>query len=242
VPGLANKLLARIVDRIFLSLPCAYPFPREKTILTGNPVRGEIVAAAAKKGPTEKKEITILILGGSQGAHRVNLLVTEAVARLVQGGRKEIQVIHQTGAADEQQVRTRYAELGVQAEVQSFFADMAGLYSSADLVVSRAGATTLAELSVMGLPALLIPYPYAADDHQKTNALHYQEGGAARMLPESELSGENLADEMKKLMDDPKLLVRMAISMINMGRPEATERIIDECLQLIDQKTSRVSN
>lgn len=234
VPGLANKLLAKIVNRIFLSLPCQYPFPEGKTIMTGNPVRREIIAAAAKRNTSEKKEVTILVLGGSQGAHRVNSLVAEAAQFLVReyGGR--IAVIHQTGGADEEEVRSRYENIGLQAEVKAFFQDMAGLYRRADLVISRAGATTLAELSVMGLPALLVPYPHAADDHQKTNALYYQDGGAARMFLEHELNGDQLAAAVKELLNAPELLKRMAENMRKMGKPGATDRIITECLKLID--------
>lgn len=241
VPGLANKVLSRLVNRIFLSMPCQYSFPREKTVMTGNPVRQEIIAAALVKEASSKKNMTILVLGGSQGAHRVNSLVTEAAEELVKEYGESITIIHQTGIADEDEVRTIYERMGFQAEVQPFFQDMAALYSRADLVVSRAGATTLAELSVMGLPALLIPYPFAADDHQKTNALFYQDGGGARMFLEDELSGEKLAGEIKGLLNDPELLVKMAVNMKEMGKPEATDSIINECLSLIDNKQVKVN-
>jgi len=233
VPGLANKTLARIVDRVFLSIPCRYSFPAGKTLVTGNPVRRDIIEAASNREVSEKKRITILVLGGSQGAHRVNSLVTEAAAELVReyGGR--LAVIHQTGETDEEEVRFRYAEIGIKAEVKAFFQDMAGVYSLADLVVSRAGATTLAELSVMGLPALLIPYPYAADDHQKTNALYFQDGGAAVMHLEQELSGAKLAREIEGLLNNPDRLRTMSENMKSMGKPEATDTIIRECLALI---------
>jgi UDP-N-acetylglucosamine--N-acetylmuramyl-(pentapeptide) pyrophosphoryl-undecaprenol N-acetylglucosamine transferase len=240
VPGLANKLLAKIANRIFLSLPCRYPFPERRTTLTGNPVRREIIAAAATRAASGKKEVTLLILGGSQGAHRVNSLAVEAAAVLIReyGGR--IAVIHQTGTADETEVRSGYQRIGIPAEVQPFFQDMAGLYSRADLVVSRAGATTLAELSVMGLPALLVPYPYAADDHQRTNALYYQDGGGARMVTESELTGEKLAGEISELLNNPELLQRMSARMRSMGKPGATDTIIDACLALIGHERARI--
>ena len=127
----------------------------------------------------------------------------------------------------------KYQELGIQAQVNDFFQDMAGLYSQADLVISRAGATTLAELSVMGLPALLIPYPYAADNHQRTNGLYYQEGGAAQMFLEHELSGPKLATEIVSFVHNPDRLAVMSENMRKMSRPDATGKIIDECLALV---------
>jgi UDP-N-acetylglucosamine--N-acetylmuramyl-(pentapeptide) pyrophosphoryl-undecaprenol N-acetylglucosamine transferase len=240
VPGLANKILSRIVNRIFLSMPCQYSFPERKTIMAGNPVRREIVEAALKKETGNEKKITILVLGGSQGAYRVNSLVTEAVEKLINEYGSKVAVIHQTGRADEEKVRSRYKQIGLKSEVSAFFSDMAGLYSKADLVISRAGATTLAELSVMGLPALLIPYPYAADDHQKINALYYQDGGAARMCIENELTGAKLAGEIRDLLNNRDLLNRMSDNMKSMGKPEATDTIINECLTLIDHKGANI--
>ncbi|MCL7486687.1 MAG: undecaprenyldiphospho-muramoylpentapeptide beta-N-acetylglucosaminyltransferase [Desulfobulbaceae bacterium] len=239
VPGLANKMLARIVDRIFLSIPCRYPFPAARTLVTGNPVRREIIEASSHRGVSEKKRITILVLGGSQGAHRVNFLVADAMDELAREYADRLTLIHQTGEADEKEVRSRYSRIGLQAEVKPFFQDMAGVYSRADLVVSRAGATTLAELSVMGLPAILIPYPYAADDHQKTNGLYYQDGGAATMQLEQELNGAKLAREIRNLFHNPDWLQKMSEKMKSLGKPEATDAIINECLALIEQRKAQ---
>ncbi|GAB4332315.1 MAG: undecaprenyldiphospho-muramoylpentapeptide beta-N-acetylglucosaminyltransferase [Desulfobulbaceae bacterium] len=236
VPGLANRLLARIADRIFLSIPCRFSFSPRKTVMTGNPVREEILAAAAARSEEKKKERTILVLGGSQGAHRVNLLMVEAAVRLAEKYDKTLTIIHQSGRADEEEARRGYEAAGIRAEVHGFIGDMAGVYGRADLVVSRAGATTLAELAVMGLPALLIPYPYAADDHQRINALHYVEGGGARLLIERELTGGALAGEIATLLDDPALLAEMSAQMKKLGRPGATDAIIDECLNLLEEK------
>lgn len=238
VPGLANRMLSLLADRVFLSIPCRGRFFRRKSLLTGNPVRSEILAVApagARRGGEKK---IILILGGSQGAHRVNMLMLDAAEKLAgeYGGR--VRFIHQTGRADLDEVRTRYRAMGAEAEAGDFFHDMAQRYSRADLAVSRAGATTLAELAVMGVPALLIPYPYAADDHQRSNALYYEQGGAARMLPEHGLNGERLAEELRKLMEDAGTLGRMAAAMRKMARPDAAERIIDACLELIAERGS----
>jgi UDP-N-acetylglucosamine--N-acetylmuramyl-(pentapeptide) pyrophosphoryl-undecaprenol N-acetylglucosamine transferase len=233
VPGLANRILAAIADRIFVSIPGSYPFAAKKTVITGNPVRREIIAAAEEGKKKAPGRFTILVLGGSQGAHRVNTLVAEAAALIRAPSGTEIKWMHQTGKKDVNQVKSRYQTLGSDAKVSDFFRDMACLYRQADLVISRAGATTLAELSVMGLPALLIPYPFAADDHQHKNARYYAEGGAAVILPEDELNAGKLAAEVTALAADPDRLRDMAVNMKKKGRPEATTRIIDECLALL---------
>lgn len=240
VPGLANRVLSRIADRIFLSIPCRYRFPESKTIMTGNPVRKEIIAAGATKRRENEEEKNILILGGSQGAHRVNMLVTEAARKIVRESTGRINFIHQTGRADVDEVRSRYSAVGAKAEVGDFFRNMDQVYDRADLVISRAGATTLAELAVMGLPALLIPYPYAADNHQQSNAQYFVDGGAALMYTEEELSGELLAGEVMKVLQSAETLRGMSLNMKKMGRPDAAGRIIDACLELITLKKNRV--
>ncbi|MBV5316798.1 MAG: undecaprenyldiphospho-muramoylpentapeptide beta-N-acetylglucosaminyltransferase [Desulfobulbaceae bacterium] len=230
VPGMANRLAGWLVDRICISLPCTPPFPPAKTVQTGNPVRQEILAAASQEKQVAEVP-TVLVLGGSQGAHRVNLLMLEAIEILV-AQKVPLRLIHQTGAADQELVTQGYARLGIEATVVSFIRDMAGAYSRTDLVVSRAGATTLAELSVMGLPALLIPYPYAADNHQVTNGEYYARNGGALVLKESGLTGEILARAISECLHNSAELHTMAASMKTMAMPDATDRIVDECLQL----------
>jgi len=232
VPGLANRMIARFVDRVFVSLPGTSGFPAGKIILSGNPVREEILAAAGQeKVKAEDGHHTILVLGGSQGAHRVNLLMLAAMQHLQQENGLRIRLVHQTGTADLERIKGGYEAVGIQAEVAPFFTDMASLYRRADLVVARAGATTLAELSVMGLPALLIPYPYAADDHQAKNAQYYVKGGGARMFRESELDADILAAAVTELLQSPGELHSMSQRMLAMGRPGATRRILDDCLE-----------
>ena len=233
VPGLANRIVSRIASKIFLSMPCAYPFSEKKTVLTGNPVRQEIIRASGTSRKRMKGKMTILILGGSQGAHRVNMLVLKAAALLPKMSDEQVDFIHQTGRSDLEAVQKKYQEIGVEARVNDFFHDMADIYGQADLVISRAGATTLAELSIMGLPALLIPYPYAADNHQRTNGLYYRDGGAAQMFFEHELSGPKLAIEIVSFLKNPERLAIMSENMRKMSRPGATEQIVDECLALV---------
>lgn len=235
VPGLANRWLGKVVRRIFLSLPgSARYFPVARTRLTGNPVRAEILAAAERvKPPGGNDTLTLLVLGGSQGAHRLNQLVAEGLI----GCRAELppgfRVIHQTGRQDEELVREGYRAGGIEARVGAFFDDMAGLYEQADLLVSRAGATSLAELCVMGRPAILIPYPYAADNHQEHNARQVVERGGALLRKESELTAGDLATTIVSLLNDRDRLRTMGEKSRAASLPEATGNIVRECLALI---------
>jgi UDP-N-acetylglucosamine--N-acetylmuramyl-(pentapeptide) pyrophosphoryl-undecaprenol N-acetylglucosamine transferase len=234
VPGMANRMAGKIADKVFISLTCSPPFPPGKTQQTGNPLRQEILEAAGQVKLTNGKP-TLLVLGGSQGAHRVNVLMMEAMEQL-QAQNQPLRLIHQTGVDDRERVAGCYENLGVDAEVTAFIRDMAGIYARADLVVSRAGATTLAELAVMGLPALLIPYPYAADDHQVTNGEYYVKGGGCRMLRESGLTGEILARSVSECLQNREELHTMAANMKTMAMPDATNRIVDACLRLAARK------
>ena len=231
VPGLANKKLGKIVDRICLSLPdCQSYFPAEKTVLTGNPVRSRIIEAGAG-GNIQDTQKTLLVLGGSQGARAINELIVEMFST----GDPElagIEIIHQTGAADEETVRNGYHAYNVAAEVSPFFNDMASLYRRADLVVSRAGATTLSELAVVGKPAILIPYPFAADNHQEKNARRFVDQGGAVLLSQKDLTAKRLATEIKSLLTDTGALKTMSLNMKKLGMPDAADRIVDLCLEM----------
>lgn len=234
VPGMANRLAGKLADRVFISLPCTPPFPAHKTVQTGNPLRKEILEAAEQTKHNGYLP-TLLVLGGSQGAHRINVLMMEAMEHLCSQG-VQVRVIHQTGAADQEQVANCYGQLGIVAEVAAFIHDMAAVYVQADFVVSRAGATTLAELAAMGLPALLIPYPYAADDHQVTNGAYYAQTKGCLMLRESGLTGEMLAQVLCEHLRNSESLQAMAAKMKAMALPDATSRIVDECIRLAARK------
>jgi len=231
VPGLANRKLGKLVNRVCVSLPGSERFfPREKTIMTGNPVRQNILALARE--PRAKEGVfTIMILGGSQGAHAVNRLVTEALCNHGKERLPEFTVIHQTGQKDAEWVEKCYCEAGVKATVAPFFRDMAEVYSKADLLVSRAGATTLTELAVLGKPAILVPYPYAADDHQTQNGAYYVDGGGAVQFIEKELSSELLFHTIDGLIKNNDRRAAMAEGMRRLAIPDAAEKIVDVCLQ-----------
>jgi UDP-N-acetylglucosamine--N-acetylmuramyl-(pentapeptide) pyrophosphoryl-undecaprenol N-acetylglucosamine transferase len=234
IPGLANRKLGSLVSKICLSLPGSEKcFPEEKTVLTGNPVRKELLELAGKNVEKTGPKLTLLVLGGSLGAHRVNELVNGAFALGIPELRN-IKVIHQTGPQDADAVKMEYTRSNIDATVAPFFTDMAAIYSEADLLVSRAGATTLAELSVLGKPAILIPYPYAADNHQEKNAEFYVQGGGARMFIEKDLTTETLAEQLVMLFKDPVELNKMSMAMRSTAFPQAAEQIVDECLTLLN--------
>ncbi|MGH7821608.1 MAG: undecaprenyldiphospho-muramoylpentapeptide beta-N-acetylglucosaminyltransferase [Candidatus Binatia bacterium] len=234
-PGVTNRWLGRLTDRICVSFPeSASYFPRERTIETGNPVRGR---PAAERREADGR-FSILLFGGSAGAHRLNEIGVEAIERLGEGGRAP-RVLHQTGDVDLERVRTRYGERRIAADVRPFIDDMATAYANADLVVCRAGATTIAELTALGKPAILVPYPYAADDHQRKNAESLVRRDAAVMILDRELSAENLAAAIAGLRDDPARLAAMATASRALGRPDAAERVVDVCLGLVEGGAER---
>jgi len=233
VPGLANRMLGRVVKRVLLSIPGSERyFPAGKCKLSGNPVRSELLLKGAAAANEKMLSNTLLVLGGSQGAHRVNTLVVEAIEAAAQQLPADFSVIHQTGASDEGWVRERYAAMGVKARVAAFFDDMASLYGEAGMVVSRAGATSLAEMAVFGRPSILIPYPYAADDHQFGNARYLADAGGALLRREGELDGAKLAGDLIELMNSMAKRVEMGGMARKLSLPGATEAIVDELVAL----------
>ncbi len=238
IPGMANKLLGHITHRIFVSLPGSEKyFPASKTVLSGNPVRSSIVKAANQMRRKKYREpLTLLILGGSQGARRLNSLMLEAAEKCLVKLTPVPNIVHQTGEIDETHVREKYSELGINARVQAFFSDMAEIYSRADLIISRAGATTLAELTVFHKPVILVPFPFAADNHQEINGRYLVEAGGGLMFKQSELDGEKLGREIKQLLADTSLLAEMAAKSGKVSKPEATETIVNGCMELLKGK------
>jgi UDP-N-acetylglucosamine--N-acetylmuramyl-(pentapeptide) pyrophosphoryl-undecaprenol N-acetylglucosamine transferase len=227
-PGFTNRFLARFVDRVFTSYreSTAY-FSGGQVLETGNPVRWRRLPEV-KRGD----KFVLLVFGGSAGAHHINLAVVDAMKRLSDLADR-LQVIHQTGHADFAAIKEVYDSLPFDAEVLPFIEKMDEAYARADLVLCRAGATTLAELTAFGKAAILVPFPYAIYDHQRWNAQALQEGGAAEMILDQEISGELLAGRIRSYILDPSRLERMATAARAMGRPEAAARIVDECYVLV---------
>ncbi len=239
LPGITNRFLARFARRIYVSFEnTAGGFNPEKVRLTGNPVRKEILQTAAATDPRDdgpisaKAALNLLIVGGSQGAHAINMAMVGALPSIAQ--KERLRVVHQTGAADESRVRTAYDTHGIEATVGTFFENMDHQYKMADLIICRAGATTVAEITAIGKAALFIPFPFAADDHQKLNAAALTARGAAEMIEEKDLSNERLADRINDYIHDRESLARMAGIARLLGKPEAARRIVDDCYRLID--------
>jgi UDP-N-acetylglucosamine--N-acetylmuramyl-(pentapeptide) pyrophosphoryl-undecaprenol N-acetylglucosamine transferase len=231
IAGLTNRLLARLAREVLEAFPGSFSASR-RTRLIGNPVRDEIGALpapatrlAGRSGPWR-----LLVLGGSLGAQALNAAVPQAIARLPAGERPEI--LHQAGEKTVALARAGYASAAVTARVEPFIADMAAAYGWADLVVCRAGALTVAELAAAGLPAVLVPFPGAVDDHQTRNAGYLVAAGAAVLLPQSELTPERLARELLALATDRAGLLRRATAARTLARPAATAGIADLCQQL----------
>ncbi len=232
-PGMTNRILARFVRRVVLGLPGAERWlPAGKTVVLGNPVRDAIAEslAAALDAQQERAPGTrphLLVVGGSQGARGINRVVPAAVAALKARG-LEPEVRLQTGRLDAESVAAELHALGLDEQVRAtvFIDDMAEAYAWADLVLCRAGATTLAELAVAQRPAVLVPFPHAADNHQEANAQALVAVGGARMIRQSELDAEGLADTLAELFASPEALRTMGVAAGTVARPEAARQVV----------------
>ncbi|HSC33956.1 MAG TPA: undecaprenyldiphospho-muramoylpentapeptide beta-N-acetylglucosaminyltransferase [Thermodesulfobacteriota bacterium] len=226
-PGLTNRILGRFVKKVFATFGESVGFfPRGKVVITGNPVRSDILNAVNPKDGSDS--MTILVFGGSQGAHKLNESVPEAISRL---GRADIRVIHQTGDRDYETVKDAYAVRGIDARVLRFIDDMARAYGEADFVIGRSGAGTVAEITALGKPSLLVPYPFAANNHQLENARVLERSGAAVIVEDGNARPENLHAALTKLLRKDKLTT-MASNARSLGKPDAAARIVDEISRL----------
>ena len=225
-PGMTNRLLSRIVDRVFISWAISKEYLSGTTpCLTGNPVREELMAEVDAYEKTTP-EFTVLVVGGSQGARAVNRAFTAALEILTTEG-KIPNVIHQSGETDYQRVVEDYKEKGIKGDIVPFIQDMGAAYGRADLVVGRAGATTVSELAALEKPSILVPYPFAANRHQEINAKMLVQEGGARMILEEDLNGEILSNLLMKYMDDERALEKMGKCAARVGRRDAAKVIVD---------------
>jgi UDP-N-acetylglucosamine--N-acetylmuramyl-(pentapeptide) pyrophosphoryl-undecaprenol N-acetylglucosamine transferase len=231
LPGITNRLLARLARRIYTSFATSHDhFPTDKIMLAGNPVREAIIALGKADAPREPNQaFTVLVAGGSQGARNVNTAVIDMLPHI--DDPRSLALIHQTGSDDLARVRQAYAAAGIEARVEAFFSDMDRQYARADLVVCRAGATTVAELTCSGLPAIFIPLPHAADNHQEINARSVVEAGAAEMIREADLDGGVLWQRIRELRNAPGRLQAMAAQARGLGRPEAAGAIVADIVR-----------
>ena len=236
VPGLTNKLLAPLVRAAAVTYDSTRSFFGSKAVVSGNPVRPEFFNLA---GPSAREAdadggsavVRVLVFGGSQGAHAINVAMVEAATELAARG-PHLRITHQTGERDVEMVRAGYRAAGVQADVEPFFYDMGRQLGSADLIVCRAGATTLAEVAAAGRAAILIPLPTATDDHQRKNAEELGAVGAADVLLQKDTTGVTLANRILTLANDEAARLRMATAARALARPDAAKVIVDRALQL----------
>ena len=239
MPGITNRLLARFADCVFVTYEEAKDRLKARNIIvSGNPLRRDILHALESAAPGGGNSITepeerfrLLVLGGSQGAHSLNQTLINAMEKITAKG--ILSVVHQTGAADEAMVRRAYEQAGIVCTVKAFFNDMAKRYKEADLIVCRSGATTVAEIACVGKPAIFVPFPHAADNHQAYNAHALVVAGAAEMIAEADLSGDLMAGKIDYYVARRDVLARMAERAKQAGRPDAGNLIVDECLALM---------
>ena len=226
LPGWTNRVLARFVNRAAVSFEQALPYFRGKAVVTGNPVRREFFEIPAKR--REPGKLSLLIFGGSQGARAINEAMVAALPGL-KGLPVALRIKHQTGPADFEKVKAGYAAASwnEQAEVTSYIDNMMNDFAAADLVICRAGATTTAELIAAGKASIMIPFPFAADDHQRKNAEALQAAGAARMIVQQELSGERLVREIRELSQNPSLIDRMEEASKGLAHGDAAVAAVD---------------
>jgi UDP-N-acetylglucosamine--N-acetylmuramyl-(pentapeptide) pyrophosphoryl-undecaprenol N-acetylglucosamine transferase len=250
---MTNRLLRWFSHRIFVSFAETRRFfPKGKTVVTGNPIRREILACLPNKqaflpfayrsglngqGEKVKKKdrFTLSVFGGSAGAHRINEAMMDAL-EFLEEIKTSVRIIHQTGSADVDSVSKAYKERGFDATVRPFFKDIGAYYQSSDLVICRAGASTLSEMAVCGKAVLFIPYPYAAHNHQFINAQRLVDLGAARMIRDKELNGSLLAQTILHLYNHPEERARMETAVQQLARPNAAQEIVEHCYALVREK------
>jgi UDP-N-acetylglucosamine--N-acetylmuramyl-(pentapeptide) pyrophosphoryl-undecaprenol N-acetylglucosamine transferase len=238
IPGKTSRLLSWWAREVYAPWPgiekhFSYP---ERVFVTGNPVRPDIqrrrnAALAAEFGLSPQKR-TLLVMGGSQGAQFLNRTVAEALP-LLEEHAPWLQILHSAGQIGYQECRAAYAKSGVQASVHPFIEDMGSAYALSDLAFCRAGGTSLAELTAVGLPAVLVPLPIAANDHQRKNASHVAGAGAGFLVDQADLTGARLAAIAVSLLQNDECMARMRANSLRLGRPAATQNIVDRLLKLL---------
>lgn len=230
VAGLTNKVLAKLADKIFLGFPDAILGDQEKKVYSGNPVRFEITQIEAPEIRFQGRQgkLKLLVVGGSLGAQILNTVVPQAL-KLIPENLRPI-VVHQAGTVHLESVKKAYSDLQLEEELTAFIDDMAKCYAACDVVLCRAGALTIAELSAAGVASILVPYPHAVDDHQTSNAKFLSSHGAAVLLPQSEVTTQKLADLLSNLTREE--LLGMAIIARRMAKPEATRIVAEACIEL----------
>jgi UDP-N-acetylglucosamine--N-acetylmuramyl-(pentapeptide) pyrophosphoryl-undecaprenol N-acetylglucosamine transferase len=230
MPGFTNRVLARFVKAAALTFEEANKYCRGRGQVTGNPIRSDF-AQLQKKVRGER--IHILLFGGSQGAHAINEAMVKTLS-LLAGKKDKLAITHQTGEKDFEVVKRGYLEAGfVDADIRPFIDDMAQQFQNADVLICRSGATTAAEVAAAGKAAIFIPFPFAADDHQRKNAEAFERAGAGRLIVQKDLTPERLAQELTRLIDNPGEIDKMEEASRKLGRADAAERAVDLAVSLV---------
>ncbi len=233
-PGLTNTWLGKIANKVAVSFKdSAKFFPRDKVEVTGNMIRDEFCQPREEFPKDPQGPFRVLVLGGSQGAHSINVAMVEALESLV-SKRENIHITHQTGEKDHEMVKSKYEGSGFSHDVRPFIDDVAEQYRKASLVISRAGATTLAEVTACGKVSVLIPYPHAAHNHQEKNAQVLNAANAGELVLDNELSGERITQSILRAMEDPERLQEMEENSYQLGDRDATEKVRKICMDLLD--------
>ena len=235
VPGFTNKVLGRLVDRVYLGFEAAAAaFPGDKVVVTGNPVRSEIETLDVSRAlPADPAPAQVLVVGGSQGALFLNENVPALLAAVRDRG-VALKVRHQVGKLDAEPVEAAYAKAGVDAEVVKYIDDMAAAYRWANFAVTRAGSGTVSELAAARLPALLVPFPYAAGDHQAANARAFADAGAGFWQRQRDWNSEKLADRVASLMSDDGAMDRAVRGALAVARPDAARAVVADCESMME--------
>jgi len=231
VAGLTNKLLSKVSTKILEGFPNTFS-KQAKVVAVGNPVRKEIseIAPPAERLADRTGVARLLIIGGSLGAQALNEVVPQALAELNQESRPEVR--HQAGSGKDETTKKAYQEAGVEAEVTPFIEDMAAAYEWADLVICRSGALTIAEVAAAGVASLLVPYPYAVDDHQTANGNYLAENNAAIMMQQTEFNKQSASEVLQDLFADRDKLLSMSLSARALAKPTATSEVAAICAEL----------
>lgn len=235
VMGTTNRLLCRFVNRIFTSWEHTEPAsPERKTLVAGNPVRSRVLESVAQ--PKNKEKFHLLIFGGSQGARSINQAIAANLGQFAAIAQR-IAVLHQTGRESVEAIRAKYEQAGIEADVREFIDEMGEAYQWADLVVCRAGAGSLAEITALGKAAIVVPFPYAIGDHQAKNAAVLESRGAVKVIREEHLKNGALAKQIRQAVEDPSMIEEMARNSRECGRPDAARIIALDLLKTGENRT-----
>ncbi len=244
--GMANRILAKKAQKVFLSFPLAENlpedlYPAKKFLITGNPVRQAFLSPLSKEEACAKFELnpnckTVLVMGGSQGAHTINCAISDMLNKI---NPNEFQIIWITGHNDYNKYKHLASEVKIPLRIYPFYEDIADMMSSADLVVARSGASTLAEITVMGKPSILIPFPYATDNHQEYNARSFENVGSAEVLLDKDCSADTLLPCIRRILNDPILLHNMSLSAKKLAKPLASETIAEEIIKFVFSSSNK---